>query len=294
MFWVHASNAARFEQSFRKIANCVKIRGRLDPKADILQLVHDWLQDNRKGRWVLILDNVDDARFLVEGRSIDGTEQKNYTNNEILPPLVSYLPHCSNGTYLVTSRNKNEALRLVEEHNIIAIDPMSEADALKLFEHKLGKQVDGGDKVARLAATLEYIPLAMAQAAAYISQRVPRYSLHQYLEDFRSNDKKKTNLLYFNCDGRQLRRDLDAKNSVIETWQISFDHISSIRPSAADLLSLMSFFDRQGISEGLLRNRYKRIDESLDQQKFVPDTYGQKKRTTSLVSQVPKLYFTLI
>src|SRR5204863_6675652 len=41
-------------------------------------------------------------------------------------------------------------------------------------------------------------------------------------------------------------------NSVITTWQISFDYIRSMRPSAAELLSLMSFFDRQGIPEYLL------------------------------------------
>ncbi|KAJ9137585.1 Kinesin light chain [Coniochaeta hoffmannii] len=34
---------------------------------------------------------------------------------------------------------------------------------------------------------------------------------------------------------------------------ISFDYIRSKRPSAADLLSLMSFFDRQGIPESLLK-----------------------------------------
>ncbi|PVH91245.1 hypothetical protein DM02DRAFT_546198, partial [Periconia macrospinosa] len=39
------------------------------------------------------------------------------------------------------------------------------------------------------------------------------------------------------------------------TWQISFEHIRETRPSAAGLLSLMSFFDRQGIPEELLRAR---------------------------------------
>jgi hypothetical protein len=36
-------------------------------------------------------------------------------------------------------------------------------------------------------------------------------------------------------------------------WQISFDHIRDQRQSAADLLSLMSFFDRQGIQKSVLR-----------------------------------------
>jgi len=49
-------------------------------------------------------------------------------------------------------------------------------------------------------------------------------------------------------------------NSIIITWQISFDHIRHVRPSAADLLSLMSFFDRQGISEALLQSRNGQSD----------------------------------
>jgi hypothetical protein len=43
--------------------------------------------------------------------------------------------------------------------------------------------------------------------------------------------------------------------TVIITWQISFDYILQRRASAADLLSLMSFFDRQGIPEALVRNQ---------------------------------------
>ena len=37
------------------------------------------------------------------------------------------------------------------------------------------------------------------------------------------------------------------------TWQISFDYIRATRPSAADLLSLMSMYNYQGIPEYLLR-----------------------------------------
>lgn len=41
VFWVHASNAARFEQGYRDIADVIKIARREDPKADIFKLVHD-------------------------------------------------------------------------------------------------------------------------------------------------------------------------------------------------------------------------------------------------------------
>ena len=39
------------------------------------------------------------------------------------------------------------------------------------------------------------------------------------------------------------------------TWQISFNYIRERRPSAAELLSFMNYFDRQSIPEKLIRNQ---------------------------------------
>lgn len=44
-------------------------------------------------------------------------------------------------------------------------------------------------------------------------------------------------------------------NSILATWQISFEHIRAEKQSAADLLSFVSFFDPQGILEFLLRGQ---------------------------------------
>ena len=107
---------------------------------------------------------------------------------------------------------------------------MDDPDALALLEKKLGKQIDRDD-TSKLAAALEFMPLAIVQAAAYIRQRTPRYSIRQYVEEFYKNEKKKTSLL--NYEAGHLRRDQEAKNSIIITWQISFDHIHRTRPSVA-------------------------------------------------------------
>ena len=112
MFWVHASNAARFEQSYRDIADRVKIAGRRDSQANIYKLVHDWLCDCKQ-TWLLVLDNADDARFLLSGQA-DGVGQGQITNAQVIrKPLREYLPHCERGSILVTTRNKEAALKLV-------------------------------------------------------------------------------------------------------------------------------------------------------------------------------------
>jgi hypothetical protein len=237
---VHASNAARFEQSFRDIADQVKIAGRRDPQANIFKLVHDWLCNSRQ-RWLLVLDNVDDAHFLLDRPATNSTAARK--------PLREYLPHCERGSILVTTRNKEAARNLVEQRDIISLEPMDEAQALALFKKKLGAEEDDGD-IVELAAALEYMPLALVQAAAYIWQSAPRCSVAQYLKEFRRSESEKTSLL--DHEAGQLRRDPEAKNAIIVTWQLSFEHLRHHKPTAAGLLSLMSFFDQQGIPETLI------------------------------------------
>ncbi|KAG9235944.1 putative kinesin [Amylocarpus encephaloides] len=272
VFWVHASNAARFEQSFQDVADRIKIPGRQNPQANIFQLVHDWLCDERKGKWALILDNVDEAGFLVEARRTGQDGQTSSTESRNPRSLVSYLPQCPHGTILITTRSIDEALDLVEQRDLIAIDPMSSEDALKLFETKLGGDDNGSDNAniaLKLLVALEFIPLAIVQAAAYISRRKSRYSVREYLQSFRESDRKRSSLLEYN--DKQLRRDREAKNSIILTWQISFEYIRKIRPSAADLLSLMSFFDRQGIPDTLLQSRSEQTKSSQDERETALD-----------------------
>ncbi|CEO58318.1 hypothetical protein PMG11_03049 [Penicillium brasilianum] len=282
-FWIHASNAARFEQGCQSIAERVKIPGRDTPKSSSLKLLSDWLCDEKREKWLLILDNVDDDEFL-----------HNCTQSN--QPLLAQLPMSANGTIIITSRSREVASRLVEDRNIIDIKPMTEKDAVNLFEKKLAMKAEK-EAVIELTTALDSIPLAIVQAAAYIKQRAPRCSVQQYLEQFRKGDRKRTRLL--EKEGGHLRRDWEAKNSVMVTWHMTFDHLQQTRRSAADLLSLMSFFDRQGIPECCLRHRTMTGDEdnnnpsqemtdsvslasSIDDDEFEEDI--QKLRSFSLIS----------
>ncbi|KAH7418770.1 hypothetical protein BKA64DRAFT_208003 [Cadophora sp. MPI-SDFR-AT-0126] len=260
VFWVHASNTARFEESFQHIANCVKIFGRLNPQANILQLVHDWLCDDRKGKWVLILDNVDDAGFLKARKSRRAGDTGGIQGGNSRP-LVSYLPQCSHGSILITSRSGEAALQLVRHDDIIKVDSMEKREALELFRRKVGPEIDH-DGTDDLVEELESLPLAITQAAAYIRENWPRCSARQYLNDFQKNDRKKERLL--GKQGGMDRRDWEAENCIIITWQISFEYIQTTKRSAAELLSLMSFFDRQGIPDTLLRNQDEQGNSAQD------------------------------
>ena len=252
MFWIHASNINRIKQGYREIAERVKIPNREDPKVNILELVVRWLQDDSKGTWLLVLDNLDDDAVLSTPEAAPLGPQSSNRESQFWRPLSVYLPQSQNGSILITTRTRSVAAQLVERRDIISIDPMIDIDARVLLQRKLDKTTNEQD-LQELASLLEYMPLAIVQAAAYIQQKGARYSVRRYIEAFQKSEKVQTSLL--NYEAGQLRRDLDAKNSIIITWQISFDEIREKWPASADLLSLMSYFDRQGIPEDVLKVR---------------------------------------
>ncbi|KAJ5332325.1 P-loop containing nucleoside triphosphate hydrolase protein [Penicillium brevicompactum] len=252
VIWIYASNATRFEQSCRDVADQVRIPGRKIPKVNILKLLRDWLHGKRD--WILVFDNVDEIQFLVESYSMghEDTQDMRLGSDIQTRTIWSYFPESLTGSIIITSRNRGGVSKLIEDYDIISVDPMDQEVGCLLFEKKLGMKADQ-DEVIRLINMLESMPLAIAQAAAYIRQRAPRYSVKKYLEDFQKSDRKRTTLLKYG-EGTY-RRDEEAENAILLTWQITFNHLRQERPSAANLLSLMSFFDRQKIPDSLLKGQ---------------------------------------
>lgn len=133
---------------------------------------------------------------------------------------------------------------------MIEIGLMTQIDALLLFEKTLGSLSDQ-DSEEELAQALDRVPLAISKAGAYIQAEWPGISVPKYLTKSRESERRKAWLL--RRDTGDLRQDGGASKTILTTWQISIDSIRSKRPSPADILSLMSFFDRQRIPDWLLR-----------------------------------------
>ena len=94
------------------------------------------------------------------------------------------------------------------------------------------------------------MPLAISQAGAYIKE-VPRASIPRYLAIFRRSKEDQVALL--NKNKEDLRRDRGAPNAVVTSWEISFQQIRKSSPNSADLLSLMSYLNRQAIPSFLIQ-----------------------------------------
>ena len=259
MFWVHAGTQARFKEGYTRIAEATRMDGWDNPKADLLRLVRNWLCDESNGRWVMIVDNADDSGVFFPPYNRLQTNPASSLDPQA-ESLSDFLPQSLNGSILITSRSRDVAFRLTGSYtNIVRVDPMDQENALALVRNKLQGGFDLDDAIA-LAHALDYMPLAITQAAAYITQRAPRATVSRYLQDLRKGDRDRAKLL--DTDVGDFRRDGTASNSIIATWQISFAYIRRVRPSATRLLSLMSLFDRQGIPESLLDGRYQESNDS--------------------------------
>ena len=113
--------------------------------------------------------------------------------------LEGHLPPSKHGSVPVTSRTWQAAMQLVEDSDIILIEPMDEAAAHALLHKKLGDKgkqsdsnSDSSNDVAKLAAALDQMPFALVQAAAYVRQRAPQCSVLLYLEEFWQSGSRST------------------------------------------------------------------------------------------------------
>ena len=256
VFWVHASTRARFEEAYRDIADRLQLPGRSDPKANVLRLVRNWLQDEANGTWLLILDNADDVNVFYHKQA-----HASDRSGSPLTSLAEYVPQCRNGSILITSRNKDAAARLAGGYTRVkGVPALGEDQALHLLRNKL-HDASGSEGAVELLLMLDYLPLAITQAAAYINQRAPRVTIQDYLNEFRRSIKNGESLL--NQGAGDLRRDRSASNSVVTTWQLTFECVRKERRSAADLLSLMCLFNPQAIPEFALQSHDRDMRTSI-------------------------------
>lgn len=83
---------------------------------------------------------------------------------------------------------------------------MEGSQAIMLFEKNFGGQATR-EEIHRLTSALDFMPPAIVQAALYIKQMIPRYSIKQYIDDFSKSDRKNVALFgHKGCPYEEMRR----------------------------------------------------------------------------------------
>ncbi|KAK1839201.1 hypothetical protein CCHR01_18181 [Colletotrichum chrysophilum] len=248
IFWVHASSEARFRQSFEDIAEECDIPGRHAPSVNVLSLVQTWLRQQLRHPWLLVLDNADDEfLFYPKSPSSAGSFATKYEKGNGKQGLGHFIPECGQGCVLVTTRNKQAGLDLVFGQPIIEVERMDDEESARMISAMTGAKDLLFSKSSTLSNRLENLPLALAQASAFISRN--SITVDRYLELLDKSDRNFVSLL---CqDFTAVGRDSEIPPAVMLTWVVSFEQIDLQYPLASELLSLMAFFDCQTVPKSI-------------------------------------------
>ncbi|KAI1755436.1 hypothetical protein F4782DRAFT_488567 [Xylaria castorea] len=237
VFWVHASNTDRFRQAYAEIAERCQVPGYNDPKAEVLPLLKKWLEQKHRGRWLMVIDNADDAQLFCRPAELTNANGEKY--------LGQYIPECSHGAVLITTRNKQIGLQLTKgmRAGLLGVNKMNDVECSQLLRASLDDNLIATEELSTLACRLEQLPLALAQASAFIQENT--ITVEKYLQLLDQGDQSFVSLL--SEEFATAGRDSDTPHAVAATWILSFEQIEQQDPLASELLLLISLFDRQAI-----------------------------------------------
>lgn len=189
------------------------------PKSDTqektLTLVKQWFEHHQD--WLLILDNVEDIKLIEP-----------------------WLPQHQGGSLLITTRV------VTHEYSIqhINISSLALYEATKLLWWRVTGQAMGlqeewspeGLMAYKLAKELGGLPLALAQAGAYIHKTGCGFA------DYRQRSPK-----HFTSNHPK---------SVVMTWRLSFEKIAQTHPFAIEILKIAAFLHPDQIPEEIFASDY--------------------------------------
>ena len=223
--------------SYKRIASEYGLPGRDDPNIDTLQLVKNWLETKCPFEWSMVVDNLDERAGFLE-QSEDSETKKAF---------CEYVPQTAQGTILYTSRSRDIAIDLSPGKDPIMVQGLKLDEAQALLGKNLVSKTLERDQIA-LFEGLDYLPLAIAQAAAYMTKRRKRVA--EYLILIQDNSTRSQIL---SQRGYIRGRTERSSESIVSTWWVTFRLIKRENPRAAELLSMMSLLDRHEIPISIMQ-----------------------------------------
>jgi hypothetical protein len=158
--------------------------------------------------------------------------------------LIDYLPESSLGSIIFTTTNSDTA-KILALQNIIELREMTPDTAQRMLESYLTIPVSISEKqeIKLLLQELSYLPLAIAQAAAYIN--ITKITLNDYRSQLIK--QKEEALELSNISSEDKLQDCSIKSPVTTTLLISLDQIRRDCSLAADYLFLTACVNQKDI-----------------------------------------------
>lgn len=250
VFWIDASSRMSAFRGYERILKTIDITTILAGGEEIRSLVkstlHGWEEP-----WLLVFDN--------------------YDNPESFNDLSSFFPATTskNSAIIVTSRHLSSS-RLGGH---LKLGGLTEGESIQLLTSRYSSASSTEDDLREakdIVRKLGYLPLAIDQAASYISIRqLPLYMFSEHFQKRKEFILKDTPQYLWEYQIHSLSDPQSASEhlSVLTTWELSFDQISGNddeRKWVKEFLIQAAYFSPTSISETLFTTHHVHNALSLE------------------------------
>jgi len=234
--WFHAENIEQLKQEYFKFAKRLGYPEEHSTFEEVLIFVKNWLVKNPG--WLIIYDNVNSYK-----------------------EIQNFLPE-SGGHVIITSRMRYWP----DTFLVLPIDVMSEEEAVN-FLNSTSKNINSKESMEarELAKALGFLPLALAQARAYIYQN--QISISKYLKLYKTHALELLSAHPIS--------ELAYNTNVVTTWNISLAKLAKEVVEnhealyALDLIMVAAYLAPENISRELLLVWFKEAYPNLQSHELI-------------------------
>jgi tetratricopeptide (TPR) repeat protein len=223
VWWLRAEDAATLVEDYAALAGRLELREKdARDQEVIVEAVRGWL--TREQRWLLVFDNANRPEDVSK-----------------------YLPGVVRGHVIITSRNPNWG----GIASTLQVKVLEQAEGVEFLLSRTRQEDE--ESARKLSVELGGLPLALAQAGAYIEAN--GVTIAHYLELFQSRRAE--------LWGEE-RGPLDYdKRTVSATLNLAIKHVDIESPRSVDLLNLSAFLGPDDIPLTLLSRGHEHLPELL-------------------------------
>jgi hypothetical protein len=234
VIWINAATYGTLKESFHRLAKDklnILTKSMDGQEKDIKCIVQEVYKYFSKRKSLLIFDNAEKLRTEKEG---DEGIKEFLPNNLSVDDNEPYI--------IITSRNQNWGNRI----EVLLLDTFTEEEAIEFIKKELGIRDDSQEKeILQFAIMLQYFPLALQQAMAYIKKEDKKlkcveqnFGIAEYLKRY---DEKARKLLNF--DFPEDNSNYYTKTTFI-TWEVTLEKIEQNKygQQALEVLETIAYF----------------------------------------------------
>ena len=233
VFWIEAGSKETLARDYAQIYGLLYGRTAstgqdLVKLEDAVPAVKRWLQSRQDGLWLVVLDSAD---------AVDNEKDASYID------LRYFVPDGPKLHVVVTTRSSTaQGITPLDSVQVGELEPSEAVELFRRTAKMTALDIETTEETGRIVKELGYLALAIILAGSYVSM-TPRLKsdVKRYLPEY---ERRRKELL----QRRPKWHVHQYGESVLSTWETSFEAITKQDPTAARLLSLLAFVNFEDIT----------------------------------------------